>query len=412
VHFIGRQPILDRAQQLFGYELLSRTGWENCFTGNPETVGQQMIDTTLLFGIDNLVHGSKAFVNCTHDSLTSRYVTCLPPGTVLEVSKSVAVDDAVFAACKELKQQGYAIALDDFMPGTSSDRLIELAAYIKIDCRLCDAIELCCIQSQLYRPDIALIAEKVETAEQFQRALDAGYQYFQGYFFAHPTILTSREIPSNPLLYIKLLNAMQRVPLDANEIERLVGSDSALRPRLLRLVNSVDFGARDLITDVHQALLLIGEAKLRKLVPIAAVACLKTDAQQSPELMVLCLQRARFCELIAPLAGHSPGEQYLIGLLSLIDAVLNTPLDQVLKMIALPPAAAAALRGEASPVDLPLSLIRHYEQGDWEICAALCRTLHISDAELTNIYMDSLQWATQQISDSAKETAAAILPPK
>jgi c-di-GMP-related signal transduction protein len=424
VHFIGRQPILDRAQQVFGYELLFRSRWENCFPGDPDRVGQQRIDTTLLFNIDNLVLGAKAFVNCTRDSLTSRYAACLPTGTVLEVPRNVAVDDELFAACQELKQQGYAIALDDYMPTTGNDRLLELADYIKVDSRLCGAIELSCLQSQLDSPNTALIAQKVEAAEEFQRALDSGYQYFQGYFFARPTVLPNREIPANPLAYIQLLSALDRQPRDPHdphdprdprdfqEIERLVSSVAPLRLRLFRFVNSVDFGARDRISDVHQALLLIGDARFRKLVSRAAAVCLQTDVNQSPELLLLCLQRARFCELLAPIARQPPGEQYRIGLLSVIEALLNVPLEQVLKMLPLGPAAATALRGpagpdgpddpdgQAGPAGLPLRLVRHYEQSEWEACAALSKTLAISEADLTNLYLDSLRWANQQVHDA------------
>jgi EAL and modified HD-GYP domain-containing signal transduction protein len=421
--FIGRQPIFDANQKIFGYELLFRTGWENSFTGDFESVGQQMIDNALIFGMDNLVHGARAFLKCTRGCLTSRFVTCLPVAhTVLEIPASIFIDDDVVAACRELKHLGYHFALDDFAPGTSAERLLSLADFVKLDLRTWEA-DPASIQSQLRHGSAAPIAKKVETAEEFTRARDQGYRYFQGYFFARPTVLTSKEIPSHPLSYLKLLAAMDRSPIDQHEIERLVSADASLCLRLLRFVNAVDFGARAPVSSIRQALLMIGEARLRKLITIAGATSLKTNVPQSPELTLLCLHRARFCELLAPIAGLAAAEQYLIGMLSVVDAMLNISMEKLLTMLPLRPNTTSvllsqggappsqksapldqksALQEQAGPIDLPLRTIRHYEQNDWAACAADCTALGISEAALTSIYLDSLHWAHQQIHDAAQ----------
>jgi c-di-GMP-related signal transduction protein len=402
VRFVGRQPILDPAQKVVGYELLFRTGWENSFTGDPESVGQQMIDNALVFGMDTLVHGARAFIKCTRDTLTSRFATCLPVlNTVLQIPAFIHIDQEVVAACRELKQIGYEIALDDFFPGGSSELLFDMADFIKLDFRAWETQPLS-IRRDLQRSRVAAIAKKVETAAEFMRACDEGYRYFQGYFFAHPTVLTSPEIPSNPLTYIKLLAAMDRTPPDRNEIERLVCSEASLCFRLLQLVNSVDFGARDRVSSIRQALLMVGEAKLRKLVTIAAATSLNTDTTQSPELMLLCLHRARFCEMLAPRADLAPGEQYLIGLLSVVNAMLNIPMQKLLKMLPLRTSTTDALLGLPCSIDLPLRIILCYEQNDWACCASYCETLGISEDELTSIYLDSLQWANLRILESSQ----------
>ena len=146
---------------------------------------------------------------------------------------------------------------------------------------------------------------------------------------------------------------------------------------------------------------MAGEIEFGKLVSIAAAACLGSEPHHSPELILLCLQRARFCELLAPLAGKVAAEQYLIGLLSVIDAMLGLPMRQVLKMLPLSASSAAVLLGEPSPDDLPMKLIRHYERSQWDTCAAVCHTLRISEADLTAIYLESLRWASLQVHDSA-----------
>jgi c-di-GMP-related signal transduction protein len=395
--FIGRQPILNAARQVYGYELLFRSGMENSFTGNPEDAAPQMIDTALLFGMENLVFNSKAFVNCSALALTSRLVTCFPPGTVLEVLESVQVTDEVVRACKELKKLGYSIALDDFQPGTSGDRLIEMADYIKLDFQACTPAQLRQIQRCLKGSNAALIAEKVETAEQFNRALKEGYHFFQGYFFSQPAVLTSREIPANRVVYLQILNAINDPNSNPYEIERLVSSETSLCFRLLRFVNSAGFGVRGRVSSIRQALILIGEVEFCKLVTIAAATCLGTDSNHPSELMLLCLHRARFCELLAPIAGQASAEQYLIGLLSVIDAMLNVSMKQVLEMLPLRPSAAAVLLGEPSSIELPLTLIRDYEHSRWEVCATICHSLNLTETELTDLYLEALRWANQQI---------------
>jgi len=194
-HYVGRQPILDATQQVFGYELLFRQGLDNSFSGNPEQATRQMIDNVLLFGLDTLTPSAKAFINCTREALVDRLVTSLPVDlTVLEVLETVTVDDAVVEACTDLKNKGYRIALDDYLPDRGADRLIHLADYIKLDFRACSSAELRRIRASLKGHPVKLIAEKVETAEEFKQARSEGYSLFQGYFFSRPTILQRREI--------------------------------------------------------------------------------------------------------------------------------------------------------------------------------------------------------------------------
>ena len=186
-----------------------------------------MMDTALLFGMENLVFGAKAFVNCTALALTRRLPTCFPVGTVLEVLESVQVTDEVVRACRELKKLGYRIALDDFIPGTSNDRLVEIADYIKLDFHACNPAQLRHIQRRLEGTSASLVAEKVETSEQFHRALRDGYHYFQGYFFSRPSVLTTREIPANRVVYLQLL-ASSTTPTPTPPASR---TSSAPRPR-------------------------------------------------------------------------------------------------------------------------------------------------------------------------------------
>lgn len=400
-HYVGRQPILDSSQQVFGYELLFRNGLDNSFSGDRDQATRQMIDNVLLFGLDTLTPSARAFINCTREALVDRLVTTLPVEvSVLEVVESIQVDDEVFEACRDLKQMGYRLALDDFMPESGADRLIPLADYIKLDFRACSPRELRKIHESLKGAKAEFIAEKVETEEEFHQARASGYQYFQGYFFARPTILQQREIPPSHMLYVQLLSAISQSPWDQREVERLVMAEASLCFRVLRLVNSPALAIRGQITSIRQALLMIGEDEFRKLVCVASATSFGKRFNMSSELILLALHRARFCELLAPVAHQLQGEQYLIGLLSAFDAILQIPTAQILQLLPLRPDAAGVLLGEETPASLPFQLLQCYEKRQWVRCARFCHKLRISEAELTSIYINALQWATKEIRDA------------
>ena len=400
-HYVGRQPILDQSQQVFGYELLFRQGLDNSFSGDPEMATRQMIDNVLLFGLDTLTPSAKAFINCTRSALVDRLVTSLPVDvTVLEVLEHITVDDEVVEACTDLKKMGYRIALDDYLPDRGADRLVELADYIKLDFRSCSPAELRAVQHSLKGHTAQLIAEKVETEEEFKIAKGEGYGFFQGYFFARPTILQQREIPPSHMLYVQLLSAISQSPWDQREVERLVMAEASLCYRVLRLVNSPTLAIRGQVTSIRQALLMIGEDEFRKLVCVASATSFGKRFNMSSELILLALHRARFCELLAPVAHQLQGEQYLIGLLSAFDAILQIPTAQILELLPLRPDAAGVLLGHDTPVALPFRLLQCYEQRQWVQCARICHKLRISEKELTTIYINALQWATKEIRDA------------
>jgi EAL and modified HD-GYP domain-containing signal transduction protein len=375
-HFVGRQPILDAHKNVHGYELLFRSGLDNSFDGDRDLAARKMIDNALLFGLDVLAPGAQAFVNCTREALTRRLVTQLPPElAVLEITEDFEVDDEVLDACCELKRLSYRLALDDYLPTRGADRLLGLADYIKLDFRAGSATELREVHRGLKRSKAKFIAEKVETDEEFKYAQAEGYDYFQGYFFARPTILQRREIPPSHMLYLQLLSAISRTPWDQREIERLVMAEASLCFRVLRLVNSPAYAIRGPMTSMRQALLMIGEDEFRKLVTVASATSFGGRFHTPSELILLALHRARFCELLAPAAGQLAGEQYLIGLLSAFDAILQMPTAEILQMLPLRDEASGVLLGKAGPVSVPYRLFHCYEQRQWVQCARLCKGL-------------------------------------
>jgi len=390
--FLARQPILDAKLNIVAYELLFRSGWENAFSGDHDEATRQIFDNLLVVGGEGLASNTLAFVNCTREALTGRLVTLLPPRTtVLEVLETVPADAEVIAACKALKKLGFRIALDDFSGADGMEPLIELANYVKVDFRASDGIDRARIRAQLQGSSAALLAEKVEEEAEFALAVDEGFSYFQGYFFCRPTIIGRTQVPLNRINSLRLAVAMGRSPFDQAEVERIVKADAPLCFRLLRLVNSPIYGMRGEIRSVARALHVLGEQEFRKL---ATIAITTGAASRTPHVLtLLSLQRARLCEHLAPHLHQDPLEQYLIGLFSLLEAILQTPMDAILKALPLRPPIRAALLGEQNSVGGPLSLAKSYETGDWDTLAASKEIIGLGASRLNQICTEASQWA-------------------
>ena len=243
--FVARQPILDRAQKVFGYELLFRNGIEDYFSaGDAEVAARSTLDSSLLFGLNTLCHNSRAFVNCTHEMLLKDLVTLLPPSqTVVEILETVEPDDRVTAACKRLKAAGYLIALDDFAPDDPRAILSDFADIVKVDIRATKMEERVRIMRRFGSPKCKMLAEKLETPHEFYQARDMGFAYFQGYFFCRPEVVIGREVPASRVRYVQLLEMVSRPEIEMRELEKLLKQEAAICYRLLRYFELSDLWA-------------------------------------------------------------------------------------------------------------------------------------------------------------------------
>jgi EAL and modified HD-GYP domain-containing signal transduction protein len=398
LRYMGCQPILDASYRLFGHELLFRSGPKNAFSGDGVDATRQVIDGALTMSLDATTGDGKIFVNCTREALTEELVTLLPAQrTVLEILETLEVDDEIFNACVKLKKNGYEIALDDYTPNPSMDRLLELADYAKLDFRACDEPTLDAIRKHLAPYKMQLLAEKVETEQEFELGRVQGFIYFQGYFFAKPLMLEEQDIAPDKTICLQLLAMVTQPDCDRMMIERLLMTDSALCFRLLRLVNSAGMGIRNPIRTVKQAMLMIGERELYKLIVVASAMRLADENPVAKQLIVLALRRARFCELMAPAARQSGGEQYLIGMLSAMDAMLRTPIRKVLEKLPLRQEAAGVLLGEQGLAAYPLQLLLAYEAQDWPTVDRLCSRMHVPQQRLIDVFGASQRWGSEQI---------------
>lgn len=391
--YLARQPILDSRGQVYAYELLFRTGLENSFSGcNLEIASRTIVDDAVIFGLEELSNGLSAFVNCTAEVLTEELAGLLPPQlTVLEILENAEPTPALITACLNLKARGYRIALDDFLWAPKFAPLVDLATYIKVDFLSSTHKEREEILRQSQGRGVKLIAEKVETADDHRQAVKEGFTLFQGYYFCRPIMMEKRKIPANTLFHLEILRELLNKPLDFSRLASLVKSDASLTYRILRLVNSAGFGVRQEIRSIHSAIVIIGEDSFRRLAMLAVAS--EFNVGRPSEILRMALIRARFCELAAPLCRLDPTEQYLVGMLSLLPAMLQVPMDQVAPMLPL----RVQIRDSLCGVDIPehhlLAWLEAHEQGDWSSSDAILLKDRIDHNTLLRPYAEALRWS-------------------
>ena len=408
--FVARQPIFDRQRQLYGYELLYRSeACQDAFDGTDgATATVQVIGNALLaIGLESLLCGKKAFINFDRSLLIDGLHSVLPPELlVIEVPESVQPDAEVMAACRRLCEQGYALALDGFVPDPRRVPLARMAKLIKVDLLATSRSD----QERVLRTygplGIAMLAQKVESREEFEWALGAGYDYFQGYFFARPETLRGQRIPASKLTCLRLLAEVQRIALDLERLQTFISGDLWLCYSLLLHVNSALFSHATEICSIGDAMASLGEQGIRHWAVLAALPVLASD--KPGELATVSLVRARFCEKIADLAGiASPNHAFLMGLFSLLDSLTALPIREALAKIHAAPAITGALTGTAPPGDPyrnVYQIVRRHQAGEWDAVAALAALLNIKTSQIAEAYAESAFWAQQALHATFRKT--------
>lgn len=379
--FIARQPIFDERLKVFAYELLFRAGPQNVFQPRKEASSSVIVDSATLFDLQTLTGHAKAFINADESALLRGAPRLLPAERiVVEALETVPPTREVVEACADLCAAGYMLALDDFSGDPKWDPLVHHAKFLKVDFRASDA-EKCREISRRYRSNgIQLLAEKVETQAEMNQARTLGYRYFQGFFFCKPTMVESRDIPGNKLTYLQLLKAIAEPELSYGRIEELLKHDPSLVYKLLRYMNSPLIGLRIEIHSVREAIALLGEREFRRWVSIVAVASMASD--KTPELIHTALTRGYFCEDISRLIGmvHQSSDLFLMGLLSVTDALLDRPIEQVLANVPVAEEVRTALCGGPNRFRDVYETMLAYERADWAaLSSAIARFTSIEE---------------------------------
>ncbi|MGA9526700.1 MAG: HDOD domain-containing protein [Terriglobales bacterium] len=389
--FVARQAILDRAQKVFGYELLFRNGIEDYCHSDPEIATRSMLDSSLLFGLNTLCNNAHAFVNCTLDVLVRDLITLLPPNqTVVEILESVEPEDRVIAACKRLKEAGYQIALDDFSPDDPRIPLTAYADIIKVDFRATQPPDRAALVRRFGSGNCKMLAEKLETPREFQESCALGFTYFQGYFFCRPEVLVGREVPADRIRLLRLLELISRPELDLRQLENALKQDASICYRLLRYLNSPIFGFSLEIKSVRHAMAILGEREMRRWTRL--VVAIGAAEQRCSELLVMGLARAHFCELLSPrLRTHQ--DLFFMGLLSIMDAILEIDMSKLLEQLPVEHDIKRALLGKESSLRPFYQLMLAQESGEWVRSSELAKTLNLPDEEVAGAWIQALTWA-------------------
>ena len=393
--YVARQPILSSNEQVYGYELLFRDGVEDYFRHtDADVASRSTLDTSILMGLDVLCDGRHAFINCTRETLLKDYVTLLPPAqVVVEILETVPADDLVKAACARLKGAGYSIALDDFGPDDPRAELVQYADVIKVDLKATSTAEQSALVKLYGKAGCRMLAEKVETREEFGICKKAGFSYFQGYFFRRPELLHAREIPKNQVNYLRLLQAISRDEIEVKEIEEIIKGEASLCYRLLRYLNSAAFAFSSEIHSVRHGLAILGEREVRRWVRL--VAALGAGQNKPSDLVLSALVRARYCELLAPKVPHGESDLFLVGLFSLMDSILELPMGIVLEGISLDHETRAVLLGQPSKLDSLYQLMIAQEAANWSSVSGLCAQLKLPESQVTECHWQAMQWARE-----------------
>jgi c-di-GMP-related signal transduction protein len=396
--FLGRQPILDRDRNVAGYELLFRSSRANfCDTADDVMATSQVIVNAVLgVGLDRLLGGKPAFINFDRTLLLGDWTTLLPPEkSVVEILETVTPDQEVLAACRRLRQQGYALALDDCLDDERTAAFAPHVDILKVDFLQTSPADQEKLARCYRKLKIRMVAEKVETEADFQRALQLGYNYFQGYFFARPTVLQAARVPASQMSGLRLMKQIQREELDFPAIEELIRRDVSFSHSLLTYLNSAAFHWAARVESVRHGLSLLGSIEIRKWV---WMACLSNLGESRPSaLMAQVLMRGRFCEVISSSAKLSLGgsDPFLVGMFSLLDAILGRPLQGILDDLNISRNIRNALLGTAGDADLLslfLRIVKSYEVGDWRQVEAALQVIGMSPDDLLTCYMDSVSW--------------------
>ena len=403
--FVARQPIFKRNKEVFAYELLFRSGLTNYFDplqDGEEATSKVITNSFLLIGIATITEGKKAFINFSEEMLLQGYPALFPKEiAVVEVLETVGVTPEVVQACEKLVGAGYVLALDDFLYEDRFLPLIKLARIIKFDIRQMSLAELERQAKIVSRHNVKLLAEKIETNEEFEATKKLGFDLFQGYFFSRPHIMEGRDIPGSKLHYLQVLKVIQDEDYDFAELAKFVSRDISLAYKLLKYANSAYFARRQKVDSIEMAVAMLGQLTLRKWLSLMMLSYLADD--KPSELLSLAAFRGSFCEMIADqLLGRrkEAGMFHTVGMFSLLPAMLDKAMADILPELALPEAIQEALLSEvATPFSRTLRLVMAYERGDWEKTARLAKKLAIKLDSLPLLYEQAIEIAQVQLTD-------------
>lgn len=390
---VARQPILDLQGRVHGYDLIFRNTHDSVFRRDAGLAVETMLDNQVIFGLERLTNGLPAFIACTAEALIEGWVLVLSPEfTVLGVPANLDPAPELIEACVALRARGFRLALDDFSQWDKQHPLLDCADFIRLDFRGFREADLQQLQEHELG-SVALVAQKVETQYDYQRACKMGFTLFQGDYLCQPVLLKKRKVPASRLAHFEIVRELYHDPIDIHKVSELVRRDASLTYRLLRLVNSPIYGIYREVRSVESAITVLGEATFRRIVSLAVLSELNMD--QPAEILHVALIRARFCELAASHFSLDASEQYLLGMLSLLPAMLGFPMEEIVPILPLRGQVCEALAGTMNSERKLLGWLEFHERGDWASCDRIVATHGLNSSELVQCYLEAVTWAAE-----------------
>ncbi len=394
--YTARQPIFTRNKDIYAYALFFRGGMENCFPGidGSNATSRLLSYTFFNIGVEQITNGKKAFINFTRELLIRKIPLMFPSQfTTIEIVEDMVPDPQIIECCAEFTHKGYILALDNFEYSPELDPLIDLSHIINIDFRKSSKEQVANYCSQLLPKGKKLLAEKIETVDEFEEALQMGFTYFQGHFFSRPRVIKDTEIPTLKVNLLRIMGEVRRDDFNISTLQKFIQQDVGISYKLLRYLNSPYFRRQVEISSIHQAIVMLGEKGIRNFLSVIILSNLSQD--KPDELLKSSVIRARMCESLGRENGKrpNPNELFTLGLFSHIDAILDNSMENLLKKLPLSEAIKQALAGEKNAMSSYLDLAASYQTADWVNVAEHAINLDISEEKLPVIYHDALGWA-------------------
>jgi EAL and modified HD-GYP domain-containing signal transduction protein len=403
--FVARQPIFNRGGNTAGYELLYRDGAKNCF---PEGVdanaatSRLILNTHLNLGLNTFTQGKTALINFGEESILQGLPKMLPPKSVIiEVLEDVTPSDEVYNALRELFHMGYQIALDDFVFSRDWIRFLNISKIVKIDIQKTPLHTITKLVSAIkQRPNIRLLAEKVETEEELNLAKKMGFRFFQGYFFGKPHMKEAKDINSQQHILLAIYKEAMSENFNVKNIERLFSQDTGVVFKLLRYINSGNFKNVTPITSVRSAINYLGINNMKRFISLLVTGSI--NSSKPAALIEQSMVRAKFCEKVADEIDVPRDPAFFVGLLSKLDAILDQPMARILAELNVATEIEDALIGEEKSISEDSLMLRRtldavvtHESGMWRATQKACAKIRFDDKKMPELYKGSVQWVDE-----------------
>ena len=394
--YVGRQPIYNKNLTVFGYELLFRSGTKNAAAVDPFSAdgatSTTIINTFLEIGLERLVGNKYAFINLTEQFLLEEdSLPISPKQVILEVLEDIPVTSKLISAVERLSNKGFIIALDDYIYNPSHKPLVKMVDIIKIDIMQLSKVQIIQHVKKLKEFGTKLLAEKIETIDEYEFCRKLGFDYYQGYFLSKPRIIRSKALPTNKVAVLNLLAILQNPNSDIDELEEAISFDVSISYRILKLINSSFFSFSREVDSVKQAIVILGRNQLSSWASMIALS--KMDDRPS-EMIHLAMTRGKMCEILAEKSGLKPLESFFtVGLFSALDILMERDIENIIAPLPLNDEVENALLKYQGTLGEALKCTLAYEVADFENVSFQ----NLTEDELFIANVEAISWANMAI---------------